>query len=112
MKKQYLKRDVEKMRCDIDYYFKMRGFYMRDLTRASRIESDLLGLSDGAVTAAHDFTGINPRELVNELRDPKYVDAALVVIARQWRYTAITKEQRALLGKDAMQQIKAIYKTL
>jgi hypothetical protein len=100
------------MRYDIEYYFKMNSFYVRDLARADRIESELLTLSDGAVNAAHDFTGINPRELIIELRDPKYVDAALVVIARAWRYTSITKEQRALLGKNTMQQIKAIYKTL
>ena len=112
MKKQYIKSYAEKMRYDIDYYFKMNSFYIRDLARANRIESELLTLSDDAVNAAHDFTGINPRDLIIELRNTKYVDNALVDIARTWRYTSISKEQRALLGKSAMQQIKTIYKTL
>jgi hypothetical protein len=112
MKKQYIKCYVERMRYDINYYFKMISFYNRDLARANRIESDLFSLSDNAINAAHDFTGINPRELIIELRDPKYINAALIVIARTWRYTSITKEQRALLGKSAMQKINSIYKTL
>jgi hypothetical protein len=112
MKKQYIKRYAEKMHCDIEYYFKMNGFYIRDLARASRIESELLTLSDDAINAARDFTGIDPRALAIELRDSKYVDGALVDIARAWRNTPITKAQRALLGKSVMKKINSIYKTL
>ncbi len=103
---------MEKMRNDIDYYFKMNSFYIRDLARANRIESELLSLADDAIDTAHNFTGINPRELIIELRDTKYVDRAIFDIARTWRHTPITKEQRALIGKSAMQQINSIYKTL
>jgi hypothetical protein len=112
MKKQRLNRDAEKMRLDIDYYFKMQNFYIRDLARANRIESDLFNLSDDAINIMHDFTGDNPRELIIELRDTKHVDKALYSIAQTWRYTAITKDQRALLGKSTMRQINSIYKTL
>jgi hypothetical protein len=96
----------------IERYLKMNSYYIRDLARANRIESDLLALSDGAVNAARDFTGIDPRDLVIELRNTKYVDDALVDIARTWRHVSITKDQRAVLGKDTMQQINSIYKTL
>jgi hypothetical protein len=90
----------------------MNSFYIRDLARAERIESELITLSGDAVNAARDFTGINPRELIIELRDTKHVDKALYSIAQTWRYTAITKDQRALLGKSTMRQINSIYKTL
>ncbi len=96
----------------IEWYFKMNSFYIRDLARAERIESDLLDLSNDAVNAARDFTGINPRELIIELRDTKHVDKALYSIAWYWQYAVLTKDQRALLGKSTMQQINSIYKTL
>jgi hypothetical protein len=112
MKKQYISYYAERMRCDIDYYFKMLKSYNRDLARANRIELELLTLSDDAVSAARDFTGINPRELIIELRSTKYVDKAIFDIARTWHNAPITKAQRALLGKDTMQQIKTIYQTL
>jgi hypothetical protein len=112
MKKQYIKSHAVDMSYAVNRYLKMNSFYIRDLARAQRIESELLNLSDDAVSAARDFTGINPRELIIELRDTKYIDDAIVDIARAWRHTPITKAQRALLGKNTMQQIKAIYKTL
>ena len=112
MKKHYIKSHVSDMSYVIERYLKMNSFYVRDLARANRIESELLTLSDGAVNAARDFTGVNPRELIIELRNTKYVDDALVDIARAWCHTSITKTQRALLSKDTMQQIKSIYKTL
>jgi hypothetical protein len=112
MKKQYIKSHVTDMSYVIDRYLKMNSYYVRDLARANRIESDLLTLSDDAVNAARDFTGINPRELIIELRNIKYVNDALVDIARMWRHASITKDQRALLGKDAIQQINSIYKNL
>lgn len=112
MKKQYIIYYVDRMRYDIEYYFKMLKSYNRDVARASRIESELLSLADDTIDAAHNFTGINPRELISELRDTKYVDRAIFDIARTWRHTPITKEQRALIGKSAMQQINSIYKTL
>lgn len=112
MKKQYIKSHTVDMPYVIERYFKMRAFYMRDLARANRIESELLNLSDGAVNATYTFTGVNPRKLIIELRNTKYVDDALVDIARAWRHTSIKKSYRVLLGKDTMQQIKAIYKTL
>ena len=112
MKKQYIKSHAADMPYVIERYFKMNSFYIRDLARANRIESDLLTLSDDAVNAARDFTNINPRGLIIELRDSKYVDDALADIARAWRHTSIKKSYRVLLGKDTMQQIKAIYKTL
>jgi hypothetical protein len=112
MKKQYIKSHAVDMSYVIDRYIRMNSFYIRDIARADRIESELLTLSDDAVSAARDFTGINPRSLIIELRDSKYVDDALVDIARVWRHTSITKDQRALLGKDAMKKINSIYKTL
>jgi hypothetical protein len=112
MKKQYIKSHAEKMRYDIEYYFKMISFYNRDVARASRIESELLSLADDAIDTAHNFTGINPRELIIELRDPKHVDKALYSIAWHWKHATLSKDQRALLGKDTMRQIKSIYKTL
>jgi hypothetical protein len=112
MKKQYIKCYVERMRYDIDYYFKMNSFYIRDLARAERIELDIANLSDSAINAMHDFAGINPRELIIELRDTKHVDKALYSIAWYWKHAVLTKDQRALLGKDTMRQIKTIYKTL
>jgi hypothetical protein len=112
MKKQYIKSHAVDMPYVIERYFKMRAFYMRDLARANRIESELLNLSDDAALTAYDFTGINPRKLIIELRNTKYVDDALVDIARAWRHTSIKKSYRTLLGEYTMQQIKTIYKTL
>jgi hypothetical protein len=112
MKKQYIKWRAVDMSYAIEHYLKMNSFYIRDIARAQRIESELLILSDEAVNAAHNFTGINPHELIIELRSPKYVDDALVDIARAWCHAPITKVQRALLGKDVMKKINSIYKTL
>ena len=112
MKKQYIKSHAVDMSYVIEHYLKMNSYYIRDLARANRIESDLLTLSNDAVNAARDFTGINPRKLIIELRNTKYTSDALVDIARAWRHTSITKAQRVLLGKDTMQQINSIYKTI
>jgi hypothetical protein len=112
MRKQYVSWRAADMAYAIEWYFKMNSFYIRDLARAERIESELITLSGDAVNAARDFTGINPRELIIELRDTKHVDKALYSIAWYWHNAPITKAQRVLLGKNAMQQIKSIYKTL
>lgn len=112
MRKQYIKWRAVDMSCAIEYYFKMTSFYARDIARANRIESELLILSDEAINTMYAFTGINPRELIVELRNTKYIDEALYGIAWHWKHATLSKVQRALLGKGAMKKINSIYKTL
>ena len=93
----------------IDRFIVSYEKYTRDVARAQRIEENMIGVSVDSVT---DFIGIDALQLVVELRDDTHINGLLIRIAQRWRHATLSKEQRALLGKDTMKKINSIYKTL
>jgi hypothetical protein len=109
MKKHYITWQVLDMPVLIDDFIKAREKYNNDVARAARIESELSILSSDAIDTMTNFTGIDPLQLIVELRDDTFINNLLKDIARCWRYAPITKAQRALLGKNTMRALKTIY---
>lgn len=102
----------ENLNNEIQWYLKAFNRYTSDLARANRIEAETATMTKNCYKALSDFMGFDANSVVNELRDDKHIQQSLRSIARNWQHARISKSQRALLGNDAMAQIKSIYKTL
>lgn len=112
MKKQYIAWQVLDMPFLIDRFLLVREKYNNDVARAKRIEEKMIGLSNDNIDNVTNFTGIDALQLIVELQDDTFINGLLKTIAQRWNHAPITKAQRALLGKDTMQKINSIYKTL
>ena len=106
MRKQYIAWYALDMPVLIDDFIKAREKYNNDVARATRIESELTILSSDTVL---NYTGIDARQLIVDLRDATFINSLLKDIARCWKSAPISKENRALLGKNTMRALKTIY---
>lgn len=112
MKKQYLSWAVLDMPFLIERFLLVREKYNCDVARAARIEEKMIGMSNDNIDNVTNFTSIDARQLIIELRSDTHINELLKTIAQRWKNAPITKKQRALLGNRVMSEIKTIYKTI
>lgn len=108
MKKQYLSWAVLDMPFLIDRFLLVHEKYNNDVARAARIERELAILSSDNISNVENYTGINARQLIVELRSDTHINEWLKTISLRYKHAPISKAQRALLGKDTMQKINSI----